>query len=135
MNNIGSDSIVQSDSDLEKSMNALYNATSFLGLLMKNYKRYKENEHLYNKVYSVCDKCFQLRPLWKCEKEEKHGDHYNQTSKVLLCNECFDDLPEEEKPCFNDVKYVNDSGLYSRSIISNTGLSSVTLSALVPATE
>lgn len=92
--------------DFEK----LQRATSFLSETLKNYKLFKDNEHLFSSTYSCCDCCYQIRPLWN----EKRIDHFNKIHEVLLCSDCFSEMPEEDKEFFVDVKYVRKAkgGLY-----------------------
>lgn len=87
-------------------------ATAFITHTLKNYKLFKENEQLFCRVYSICDQCYQIRALW----DDKRIDHFNKVHNINLCQDCFADVPEEDKSRFVDVKYVreNQGGLFCR---------------------
>jgi hypothetical protein len=88
-------------------------ATTFLTQTLKNYKLYKDNEHLYSRVYSCCDCCYQIRPLWN----DKKLDHYNKSHDIILCSDCFVDVPEDSRSFYSDVTYKRDQdgGLFVRA--------------------
>ena len=91
----------------EEEFRTIADARSFFYTTLKQYKLYKENEELYSKCYSCCDKCYSILPKWHKTK------FYHNDNKICFCSDChLESLTEEEKKNFSLVEYEKINGLY-----------------------